>query len=179
MVDAEYYRNLADPALASRRWIILSEAAAAATLSVQYLSSIGAPRPFVLAGSPGTGDLPDPEKAEMAILGSAGGSIMEGFRAYFAAVADLPAEVRERIDEWDPDHTAMALATGLDPDTEWRGHHRRWFPQVWPICKRPPANSTQGPGPCGSATTGRVGTAEASTPALSQTRPRQERRRSS
>jgi len=133
MVDAEYYRNLADPALASRRWIILSEAAAAATLSVQYLSSIGAPRPFVLAGSPGTGDLPDPEKAEMAILGSAGGSIMEGFRAYFAAVADLPAEVRERIDEWDPDHTAMALATGLDPDTPihgrptWAGRPAAWM----------------------------------------------------
>jgi len=118
MIDTAYYRSLVEPILRSRRWIILSDAAAG---TVQYLTDIGAPKPLVLAGSPGTGDLPDPNLAEMAILWCSGDTIMDGFRAYWAAAADLPQDVRDQIDEWDPDHSAMALATGIDPAQDIHG----------------------------------------------------------
>ncbi len=132
MTDLEYYRDLVDPVLASRKWILLADVAAAATPSVQYLAEIGAGRPFVLSGTPGTGDLPDPELAEVAILGTSGATIMQGMRAYFAAIADLPDGVQDRIDSWDPNHTAMVLPTGLAPNIEvhgrpmWAGRRAEW-----------------------------------------------------
>ena len=88
---------------------------------MQYLAEIGAPKPFVVSGTPGTGDLPDPELAEVTMLGTSGDTIMQGMRAFYAVAADLPIEVQNRIDVWDPDHTAMVLLTGLDPPIEVHG----------------------------------------------------------
>jgi len=110
----EYYRGLVAPLLAGRRWIVCSDLLAAASATLERLRAAGTPRPFVLAGSPGTGTLPDPELAEFALLGTSGGTIMEGLRAYHRALRSLPAAVRDRIDAWDPNGEAVVLATWLD-----------------------------------------------------------------
>jgi hypothetical protein len=117
----EYYQELVAPLLADRRWIVCSDVLATTTLTLERLRAAGAPRPFVLAGGRGTGKLPDPDLAEIVVLGTSGNTIMESLRAYHRALRSLPASVRARIDAWDPDCRARVLASWLDEDTEIAG----------------------------------------------------------
>jgi hypothetical protein len=117
----EYYQELVAPLLAGRRWIVCSDVLATTTLTLERLRAVGAPRPFVLAGGRGTGKLPDPDLAEIAVLGTSGSTIMESLRAYHRALRSLPESVRARIDAWDPEGRARVLASWLDEDTEIAG----------------------------------------------------------
>jgi hypothetical protein len=117
----EYYRELVTPLLAGRRWIVCSEVLATTTHTLERLHAAGALRPFVVAGGPGTGKLPGPDLAEIAVLGTSGSTIMDSLRAYHRALRSLPAAVRARIDAWDPDGRARVLASWLDEDAEIAG----------------------------------------------------------
>ena len=107
-MDASYYMDLLRP-IYQRRWIIAVDFLAGATPMVKWFRTTGVPRPFVLAGSHGTGELPHPDDAEWAVLHTGGGGVMESTRAFAAALADLPSEVVSRIDQWDPDRSAGVL----------------------------------------------------------------------
>jgi hypothetical protein len=117
----EYYRRLTGPLLAPHRWIVCSDVLATAAVTLDRLRAVGAPRPFVLAGSEGTGHQPDPELAEVALLGTSGKTIMESLRAYHRALRSLPADVAARIEAWDPGREARVLASWLDEDIDIAG----------------------------------------------------------
>ncbi len=116
-MNEEHYADIFRSVLGGRKWIIAVDVAAAATSTVEWLRELGAPDPFVIAGTTGTGDLPALPPENIVLLGSAGGSMMEAIREFYAAThRPLPAEVRRRLDAWDPDHEAKVLATFLDED---------------------------------------------------------------
>lgn len=103
-----YYEDLLRPVFAGRKFLIAAQIAAAVGLGglARRLTRLGAERPFLLAGSEGTGTLPAPEEAELRVLGIHSTDILEDFRNLRRALQDLPADVRRDVDAWDPAGTA-------------------------------------------------------------------------
>jgi hypothetical protein len=132
-MSAQDYRDLVDRAMGRHRWILCADVAAAFTSGVKAMREKGAPRPLLLCGSKGTGELPTDDDCEIVILGTTGKSMMHGIRAYHAALRDLPAWAMDRIDAWDPDRQARVLASFLDTDFEiggrpsWGGRPEAWI----------------------------------------------------
>lgn len=131
-MSAEHYRDLVDRAMDRHRWILCADAAAAFTSPIKKMRERGAPRPLLLCGTKGTGDLPTEEDCEMVVLDTTGETMMEGIRAYHAALRDLPGWAMDRIDAWDPEGEARVLASFLDTDFEIGGR-RSWGgrPESW------------------------------------------------
>ena len=133
MSDAAYYRRLVYRTLARHKWILCGDVAVAFTPMVSALAEAGAPRPLVLAGSEGTGDLPDPELAEVVILGIRGTTILDGIRRYHSALLHLPQSVIDAIERWDPTREARVLPPFTDADVEiagrpsWSGRRQEWI----------------------------------------------------
>jgi hypothetical protein len=132
-MTAERYRSLVDAAMGRHRWILCADVAAAFTAGVKEMRERGAPRPLVLCGSKGTGELPTEDDCEVVILGTSGDTMMGGIRAYHAALRDLPGWALDRIDAWDPTREARVLASFLDSDFEiggrmaWGGRPEEWI----------------------------------------------------
>ena len=132
-MSVEHYRDLVARAMNRYRWILCADVAAAFTSGVKSMREKGAPRPLVLCGSKGTGELPTEEECELVVLGTSGDSMMDGIRTYHAALRDLPGWARERIDAWDPTREARVLASFLDTDFEidgrasWGGRPEAWI----------------------------------------------------
>ncbi len=103
-----------DPILRRHRWVVCSDAAAAATEQLRRWAEIGVARPFLVCATPGTGEQPDAELAEVVILHTGGDTIMDGFRRFAAALADPPAGLTERLDAWDPQRRARVLPQFAD-----------------------------------------------------------------
>ena len=82
------------------------------------LRGLGAARPFVVAGSHGTGPLPSREDAELRVLDVRGTDPLEHNRNVQRALADLPPAVQDAVDAWDPEGSARTLHT--DPLAEPR-----------------------------------------------------------
>jgi len=126
-----YWNDLVEPLLA-RRWILCTDVLAPLGPMLERLRDLGAPRPFVIAGSAGTGDLPAGDLAEVALLGTSGATIMQGLRAYHDALRHLPGEVIDRIEAWDPHSEARVLSSWLDTDItiagrpSWGGTPGTW-----------------------------------------------------
>ena len=106
-----YYEDLLRPVFAGRRFLIAAQIAASEGLGglARRLTRLGAERPFLLAGSEGTGALPAPEEAELRVLGIQSTDVLEDFRNLRRALQDLPADVRRDIDAWDPAGTARFI----------------------------------------------------------------------
>lgn len=98
--------------------------AVAATRTVHWLNELDAPQPFVIAGSHGTGDMPDVPEENLAILGIRDPTMMGAIHAFYSAIhGPLPAQVQGKLDTWDPNREAQVLASFLDVD--------------WPLGGRP------------------------------------------
>ena len=132
-MGADRYRDLVDRAMDRHRWILCADAGAAFTSPIKKMRERGAPRPLLLCGTKGTGDLPTEEECEMVVLGTSGDTMMEGIRAYHAALRDLPGWAMNRIDAWDPNREARVLASFLDTDfaiggrESWGGRPDAWI----------------------------------------------------
>lgn len=131
-MTAERYTELVDRALLPHRWIFCSDVGAAYTQAIRDLRAKGLSRPLLLAGSPGTGDLPTEDEAEVVLLGLSADSMMGGIRGFHEALRSLPPEVTARIDAWDPGHEARVMASFLDSDFVI-GDRRTWGsrPGAW------------------------------------------------
>ncbi|HAX81519.1 MAG TPA: hypothetical protein DCY40_02990 [Actinobacteria bacterium] len=123
MRDAGYYRGLVDAAMRPYQWIVCADAAAGFTAGIRRWREQGFPRPLVLAGTPGTGDLPTAEECELVMLGTSGDTMMGGIRAFHDALRSLPPEVVARIEAWDPGGEARVLASFLDNTLSIAGRH--------------------------------------------------------
>ena len=114
MNDAGYYRNKVDDAMRPYRWIVCGDVAAGFAPAMKAWREKGYPRPLLLSGSAGSGQLPTAEECELVLLDTHADSMMGGIRAYHDALRDLPQWVLDRIEAWDPDRTARVLASFLD-----------------------------------------------------------------
>lgn len=109
-MGADYYMELLTPLYAGRRWIITADAAAAATGMVQRILDAGAEAVMVIAGNEGTGPQP---ATEIFIVGTTGTTMMDGIRAFAAAITAPSPELRAAIDAFDPTGEATVLSNYL------------------------------------------------------------------
>ncbi|MBI5157585.1 MAG: hypothetical protein HZA58_06160, partial [Acidimicrobiia bacterium] len=114
MRDAGYYRDLVDDAMRPHRWIVCGDVAAGFTQVMKTWHEKGYPRPLLLSGSTGSGELPTEKECELVLLGTTAESMMGGIRAYHHALRDLPQWVFDRIEAWDPEGNARVLTSFLD-----------------------------------------------------------------
>lgn len=116
-MNDEHYAGIFRSVVGGRKWIVATDVAAGATGMVAWLREHGAPDPFVVAGSRGTGELPDVRDENVVMLDTTGASIMEAIRSFHeAAHAPLPPAAQRRLDEWDPGEDAKVFASFLDDD---------------------------------------------------------------
>ena len=106
-----YYEGLLRSVFADRKFLIAGQVAAAESLSglARRLTALGAARPFLIAGSEGTGPLPTPDEAELRVLGIQSTDVLDDFRKLRRTVEDLPPDLRRDIDAWDPVGTARFI----------------------------------------------------------------------
>ena len=114
MSISEHYTAFVARSMLPHRWIVCTDAAAGSTAMIRDLLARGLPRPLVLAGTLGTGEVLSADEAEMVVLDLSADTMMGGIRAFHAALHDLPAWVVDRIDAWDPDREARILPSFLD-----------------------------------------------------------------
>ena len=106
-----YYEGLLRPVFADRKFLIAGQVAAAESLGglARRLTALGAARPFLIAGSEGTGPLPTPDEAELRVLGIEGTDELGHYRLLRRVIEDMPADLRRDIDSWDPSGTARFI----------------------------------------------------------------------
>ena len=121
MVDPPHYRSLLRTQVEGRPWIVAQDVLPACTGLAEALVELGADRVFCLAGARGVGDPPDVDRFPQAVLGIQGTSIMGSIRATQAAFTDLPADVRARLDDFDPDRAARVVANLFSEGTPLAG----------------------------------------------------------
>lgn len=97
-------------------WIIVSDAAAAATPNVAQLREWGVQRLLVLAAVEGVGPQPD---AEIHLTGSHGDTIMDGFRAFSQSLTTN--SVSAAIADFDPTGEARILSPPFGAESAFSG----------------------------------------------------------
>ncbi len=105
----DYYRNLLAPVFRGRKFLYVGGLAIMLASWARGLAAFGAARPFLLAHGKGTGEMPAPEEAELAVLSVGGDGIIDHLRRSEAALRQLPETVQTAIDVWDPDREARTL----------------------------------------------------------------------
>jgi hypothetical protein len=125
-----HYRRVLEACYGQRRWILALDVLAGATRLVAALRDLGADEVFVIAGSRGTGPVPD--DAAAVVLGVRGATVMQAIRAFEQALGDLDAAVLAEIDRFDPEHVARIVPTNFTGLTTVAGRPvhgarpRRW-----------------------------------------------------
>jgi len=132
-MPANHYRDLLARTFGGRRWIVAKDVLAGQKGTVDALRDLGAAAALCIAGSTGTGDLPDLEFApDPILLDIEANDMMGGIRAALDAFANLPDEHVRRVDAFDPDHDALVIGTIFDDGRPVAG--RRKFgarPAAW------------------------------------------------
>lgn len=104
------HRELLGEVVAGRRVVVALEVLVAAARMEEQLRQLGAADVLVVAGSRGTGEL-DPEVERQAVdLSITAEDLMDGIRAFEAALADPPRRAREAVEAFDPDGGATVIA---------------------------------------------------------------------
>lgn len=116
-LDPEYYTELLRPVFADRRFLVIGGGPVVGQAPLaRELIACGALPPFLLAGSIGTGALPEARAAEWLSLGIEAPDGLAAMRRYEATLGDLPSGARRALDRWDPERRALALGTILLSD---------------------------------------------------------------
>ena len=128
-----YYTELLRPVFADRKWLIAGPVAVGLGGLARRLTALGADRPFLIAGTEGTGATPTPEEAELHVLGLAGKDILEAHRNLHTTLHDLPPALRRAIDAWDPTESAnfifaspLAESSGAPPRRPYGARPASW-----------------------------------------------------
>lgn len=114
----DYYRRLLRPVFKGRGFVLPGNIAVGLGNVASELRGLGAARPFIVAGSRGTGTVPTEAEAALRVLDVRGTDPLEHNRNVQRALADLPSAVQDAVDAWDPEGTARTLHT--DPLAEPR-----------------------------------------------------------
>ena len=134
---------------AGRRWLVTADVLQPALRVGATLQQLGAHDVFALGASMGTGALAPGVRHACLNVHSAG--VMEGIRSSEAAMSRLPAELQQRIDDWDPHHEACAVtplfSSGADVAGRrcWGARRPEWLAledktvvdRIWDECGLP------------------------------------------
>ena len=111
MVNPGHYRQELAKVVAGRPWIVARDVLASCTNIAELLMELGASRVMCIGGTQGSGPLPDPEIFDCTVLNVSGPDTMSVIRAADRALSDLPAEVRAKVDAFDPEGQARVIGT--------------------------------------------------------------------
>ena len=109
----DYYHELLAPVFRGRKFLHVGGLAVMLADRARRLAELGTVRPFLLAAGRGTGEMPAPEEAELAVLPAGAKNVLDHFRQSEAALRQLPEAVQAAIDAWDPRREALALCDFL------------------------------------------------------------------
>ena len=102
-------RALLEPRFQGRKLLLCGNIAVGLGGLARELVGLGAARPFLIAASAGTGELPNAEEAELHVLGIESGDILTEHRKLHRALDDLPTNVRTALDAWDATGEALCI----------------------------------------------------------------------
>jgi hypothetical protein len=108
-MSIEYYEDLLRPHFEGRKFILIGGPVVGFGDMIRQLRALGAERPLIIGSTLGTGGPPSEEDAFWCSLGVRGRDAMDGFYRHEALLRDLPGEIRERVDRYDPERSARAL----------------------------------------------------------------------
>ena len=131
--DIEHYRNAIGEVFAGRRVIVVGGPVDRLLPLARDLRALGADRPFIIGSSLGTGELPSEDEAEWVSLEVGASSLLEARRVYEGLLAHLPESVRQRLDDWDPRRSAIALGAFVLGEVPQVGGRPRYAarPRAW------------------------------------------------
>lgn len=132
-MEAHHYDALVRAQVAGRKVILTSGPLVAfGDEYIQHLQELGAQGVFIIADGVGTGVPPSPHLARWEILETNAESINDGIRRFRRRVERPGSRLRARIDEWDPDRTAIVLGgpfytrRSLAGRPVYGGRQKRW-----------------------------------------------------
>jgi hypothetical protein len=94
-----------------RKWILVPDAAAAATSTVDQLREWGSGPIMIVTAVEGVGDLPTVDV--ICYTRAVGDTQMTGIRAAIRAIEQPSDDILSAVDEFDPDNSAMVLGAGF------------------------------------------------------------------
>ncbi len=105
----DYYKDLLRQRFSGRRVILANGPLATMKEEIARVRELGSERPFILAETRGTGDIPTPEEAEAYVVGTPAGDLMTAVRSYDLGLQNLAPHVRRALDAYDPDSSAIVI----------------------------------------------------------------------
>ena len=108
-MSIEYYADLLRPHFEGRKFILIGGPVVGFGEMVRQLRTLGAERPLIIGSTLGAGDPPAEEDALWCSLGVRGADTMDSFYRYEALLRDLPGEIRETVERYDPERGARVL----------------------------------------------------------------------
>jgi len=94
-----------------KKWILVPDAAAAATDTVEQLREWGSGPIMIVTPVEGAGDMPTPDVIRY--TRASGDTQMNGIRAALQAIEQPSADVLAAVSQFDPDHEAMVFGAGF------------------------------------------------------------------
>lgn len=104
-----HWKELAESCVAGRRWLVAQDVSQAACFEAQALLDLGAEDVLAIAASRGTGPAPQLADDRLWVLGVRGSSMMDALRVGDRALDDVPAQVQQAVDQFDPRAEARVL----------------------------------------------------------------------
>lgn len=142
-------------AVAGRRFVIATDVLAEASQYAGQLRDLGADQTLCLSAARGVGEVDPDDERDAVLVGSQGTDLMGAIRAWLDVLRDLPPEVRERIDAFDPHGRALVVQSLFGESQEIAGRPvfgarpREWIAledktlvdAIWDACDVPRAPS--------------------------------------
>jgi hypothetical protein len=125
-----YWRDLLRPVFKGKKVIIIGGPVAASTGLARDLLDLGAQKPFILADSVGTGELPSKDEAEWHSMELRAPDVISEIRMMLNALADPPPEARAAMDRYDPYRKALVVGSFFYEGDSVAG--RRNYAPRWP-----------------------------------------------
>jgi hypothetical protein len=107
--QCQYYEDLLRPHFEGRKFILIGGPVVGFAEMIAQLRRLGAERPLVIGSTLGTGQLPAEEDASWCSPEVRAKDHMESFYRYEALLRDLPGEIRETVERYDPERKAGVL----------------------------------------------------------------------
>jgi len=110
-VSIEYYRDLLRPHFEGRKFLLIGGPVVGFADIIASLRSLGAEPPLIIGSTMGTGLPPAEEDACWCSLEVHASDEMDALYRYEALLRNLPGEIRERVEQYDPERSARVLGT--------------------------------------------------------------------
>ncbi len=128
------FQELAAKVVQGNDWIVLADRLRVAHHHAEKLQSLGAQRVFAIAAFRGKSLVPADLPYPAVSLDIQSDSQLNAIRSSIAAFRELPAHVKSRLDEWDPEKAALVFSPIWGEDLPL--HDRLVFGARWPQWQR-------------------------------------------